>query len=234
MKKILSFIAAIFLLHQMMYSQVADSNYLSDIKKDLQKQWPANRTINIVFHGHSVPTGYFRTPDVRTLEAYPYLTLKRLKEKYPYAVINVITTSIGGENALQGAKRFDNDVLNHKPDVLFIDYALNDRWIGIDSSRKAWEEMIQKALSKNIKVILLTPTPDTSAKMLDDKDALTQHAILIRKLADKYHVGLADSYKSFQDLLRKGIHIEDFMSQINHPNLKGHEIVEQEIIKWFE
>ncbi|MDI6617302.1 MAG: hypothetical protein QME45_01335 [Clostridiales bacterium] len=33
--------------------------YLSSIIKELNKQWPENRTINIVFHGHSVPSGAF-------------------------------------------------------------------------------------------------------------------------------------------------------------------------------
>ena len=37
------------------------STYLSDLKKELQIEWPKNRTINIVFHGHSVPAGYFKT-----------------------------------------------------------------------------------------------------------------------------------------------------------------------------
>ena len=37
------------------------------------KAWPKNRTINLVFHGHSVPTGYQKTPEVRTFESYPQL-----------------------------------------------------------------------------------------------------------------------------------------------------------------
>src|SRR5690606_25796608 len=118
------------------------------------------RTINLVFHGHSVPSGYFRTPEVRTLDSYPYLVLKELKSLYPNAVINVILTSIGGENSVQGAKRFRQDVLTHRPDVLFIDYALNDRGPGPEKAKAAWEEMIGAALEQHIKVILLTPSPD--------------------------------------------------------------------------
>ena len=52
------------------YSQIADSRtYLSEVKKELSKEWPGNRTVNIVFHGHSVPSGYAKTPLVNTLEA---------------------------------------------------------------------------------------------------------------------------------------------------------------------
>src|SRR5690606_13684725 len=73
------------------------TDYLSDIKKELGKEWPANRTINLVFHGHSVPAGYFKTPLVNTFDSYPFQVLAQLKEKNPFAVINVINTSIGGE-----------------------------------------------------------------------------------------------------------------------------------------
>ena len=38
---------------------VENEAYLTNITFELQKKWPANRTINIVCHGHSVPAGYF-------------------------------------------------------------------------------------------------------------------------------------------------------------------------------
>ena len=133
-------------------SYIADpSAYLSDLKKEMQIEWPENRTINLVFHGHSVPSGYFKTPVVNSLGAYPSQVLKKIKTFYPYAVVNVINTGIGGENSISGAKRFDNEVLTHQPDVLFIDYALNDRGAGLEKSYKAWDEMINKAKKKKNK-----------------------------------------------------------------------------------
>jgi len=94
-------------------------NYLSEIKVELNKKWPKNRTINLVFHGHSVPAGYYKTPIVKPFGAYPLMLLKELKELYPYAVISIVNTSIGGESAMSSSKRFYSDVLVHKPDVLF-------------------------------------------------------------------------------------------------------------------
>ncbi|HCC70574.1 MAG TPA: lipase, partial [Bacteroidales bacterium] len=113
------------------------NDYLNNIKDEMDKKWPENRTINLVFHGHSVPAGYYETPIVNTLESYPFLVLKKLKNIYPNAVINVITTAIGGENSVQGAKRFTEEVLTHNPDLIFIDYALNDIFIGMDKSYTA-------------------------------------------------------------------------------------------------
>lgn len=211
----------------------AKDNYLDSIKQELVKQWPKNRTINLVFHGHSVPSGYFKTPDVRPLQSYPHLLLKELKQVYPYAVINTILTCIGGENAQQGAKRFKRDVLNHKPDVLFIDYALNDRRIGLEASRKSWEYMIKAALKKNIKVILLTATPDQKVDLTDPQSDLQLLCNQIMDMSTEFKVGLVDSYALFQKIHSDGYKLADYMSQVNHPNEKGHQLVVDGIMKYF-
>jgi len=209
-------------------------DYLQNCKIELTKEWPKNRTINLVFHGHSVPTGYFKTPVVNTFGSYPFQLLKHLKELYPYAVINVITTSIGGENSVSGEKRFESDVLIHKPDVLFIDYALNDRMIGLEKSENAWRKMIEKAKKKNIKVILLTPSPDQSVNILDSTSDLEKHSLQIKMLAKKYGVGLVDSYESFKQKVISGDNLSNYMSQVNHPNEKGNLLIANDIMKFFK
>ena len=215
-------------------SKKADtSTYLIGIKKELIAVWPKNRTINLVFHGHSVVAGYQDKHEVHTFESYPYLLLKELKEKYPYAVINVIVTAIGGENSLQGQKRFEKDVLIYKPDVLFIDYALNDVYIGLAGAYKAWNKMIKEALANHIKVILVTPSPDQRQDITDPNNVLVLHAAQIRKLASKYHVGLADPFAQFQKIKRAGGNIKDYMSHVNHPNKAGNKIIAGELMKWF-
>jgi lysophospholipase L1-like esterase len=215
-------------------SQTAErESYLDVTKSELLKEWPLNRTVNLVFHGHSVPAGYFRTPDVRTMQAYPHLTLAAVKEAYPFAVVNVIVTAVGGETAEQGAERFRRDVLVHRPDVLFIDYALNDRSTGLERARTAWEKMIEAAIDDSVKVILLTATPDISVDILDDQSSLARHSQQIRELAEKYHTGLVDCYAAFREKRKNGEDIVDYMSQSNHPNVKGHEVVRDMIVRWF-
>ena len=207
-------------------------NYLDSLRADLNASWPHNRTVNLVFHGHSVPSGYFATPQVRTLDAYPHRVLEIIKKQYPYAVVNSIVTGIGGENSEQGEKRFDRDVLVHRPDVLFIDYALNDRAIGLDRSERAWRKMIERALRREIPVVLCTPTPDLTSNLLDSLTPLAQHARQIRKLAEEYHVGLADNYAAFVALAREGRNIRRMMAQSNHPNEHGHAVAAMEIVRW--
>ena len=212
---------------------VSYTTYLNDIKTELQKEWPDNKTINLVFHGHSVPAGFFKTPEVNTLGAYPMLVLKKIKAKYPFAVINVIVTGIGGEDSSQGRDRFDEDVLIHRPDVLFIDYGLNDRRLGLEASYEAWDNMIKKAKNKHIKVILLTPSPDLRVDYSNPNNELKQHANQIIRLAVENQIGVVDSFKSFEFLYKKEKKIKKYMSQVNHPNEKGHDLIAEEIVRWF-
>ncbi|ANH83899.1 lipase [Niabella ginsenosidivorans] len=234
-KRIARLLLLFFALHMAAagIAQADPQTYLDDIKTELKKKWPANRTINLVFHGHSVPSGYFQTPAVHTLEAYPHQVLQQLKEQYPDAVINVITTSIGGENSVQGQKRFKKEVLPHRPDVLFIDYALNDRAIGPEASRIAMEKMIRRALKKKIKIILLTPSPDLTVDILKPGNILDQFRRQLIQLAAKYKIGLADSYDAFYEQARSGKQLRDYMAQSNHPNGKGHRLIAERIMKWF-
>lgn len=212
---------------------VPNPDYLSELKSELSKEWPNNRTINLVYHGHSVPAGYFKTPVVNTFDSYPFQVLKQLKEHYPNAVVNAIITSKGGENSQSGRNRFEKEVLNHNPDVIFIDYGLNDRGIGLEESKKAWKEMIEMAMERGIKVILVTPSPDLRSDLQNPEDALQKHAEQIVELASTYSVGLADVYTLFRQLDRECACIEDYMSQVNHPNKTGHAVIAQEILKYF-
>jgi lysophospholipase L1-like esterase len=207
--------------------------YLIEIIRAFLQPWPGNRTVNIVCHGHSVPAGYFTTPVVDSLHAYPQLLFVGLKERFVHAMLNVIVTAIGGENSESGAARFERDVLTLRPDVVTIDYGLNDRRLGLERARAAWQAMISQARAAGARVILLTPTPDTNARLDDPNDPLRRHAEQIRNLAHENGVALVDSLKRFEERTHSGVPLESLMSQSNHPNGPGHEIVAAELLQWF-
>lgn len=213
---------------------MTDIHYLDEVLCDLSKKWPENRTINIVCHGHSVPAGYFATPFVDTLHAYPHLLLKLIKERFPFACVNVIVTAIGGEDSVSGEKRFEKEVLSHDPDIITIDYALNDRRTGLEKAKKAWESMIEMALQRKKKVILLTPTWDNSYYEQNESwELLKAHANQVRMLSEKYKVGLADSFAAWEKRIEEPSDLSQYLSHVNHPTKKGHEIVANEIGRYF-
>ena len=149
--------------------------------------------------------------------------------------MNVIVTAIGGEESDKGAARFDTEVLNHNPRVLTIDYGLNDRRIGLRKAKASWRSMIEKSLERDIKLILLTPTHDNSglAGPESDWESLAQHTEQIRRLAAEYEVGLVDSFALFENYVSSGGDLSDLLSWPNHPNRKGHQLVSDELLRWF-
>jgi lysophospholipase L1-like esterase len=220
-----------------MEGQIADrDSYLWSVINLMMEPWPENRLVNIACHGHSVPAGYMCTPVVDTLNAYPHLLLAGLKERFAYAVINVIVTALGGENSESGAARFESDVLSHRPDVITIDYSLNDRGIGLKRAETAWRSMIEAALSRQVKVILLTPTHDVLSERTGNPEwaiELPRHAGQVRRLAGEYGIGLADSHAAFNHYITTGGDVIDLLSHVNHPNRLGHQLVARALLRWF-
>ncbi len=197
---------------------------LGPLRVAMDQTWPQNRAIQLVFHGHSVPAGYHKTPEVRTFESYPHLLHVKLKQRHPHAVINVLVTAIGGEDSIAGAARFERDVLPHKPDLVFLDYALNDRRQPIDKVEAAWRSMIGIAKRHGIPVVLVTPTGASDADLANPADPLCQRAGLIRRLAKEEGLLLADVSAAWLAALEKGTPQESLLSQSNHPNKAGHEL----------
>ena len=226
MRKILLALSAAVALASPAFAQA-----LAPLHAELVKKWPGNRTVNIVFHGHSVPAGYHVTPDVRPFESYPHLVHLGLKEAFPHAVLNVIVTAIGGEASPAGAARFAKDVLPHRPDLILIDYALNDRGVPLEETEAAWLSMIRAAKEAGVPVALITPTGDERADMGDPADPLSRRADLIRRIAAAENVILADVAAAWQAELAAGTPQNELLSQVNHPNLRGHRLAADVILR---
>lgn len=75
-------------------------------------------------------------------------TLEWLKKTYPNAKIEQIHAAIGGTGSNLGVFRMDHDVLPFKPDLLFVEFAVNDGgadpariWRGMEGIvRKMWKQ----------------------------------------------------------------------------------------------
>ncbi|MDY0913546.1 SGNH/GDSL hydrolase family protein [Rathayibacter festucae] len=205
---------------------------LARVIAELERTWPENRAVNLVFHGHSVPAGYGVTPLIDRRASYPHVVAGRLAERHPHAVINAIVTAIGGEHSESGAGRM-SEVLGHRPDVVLLDYALNDRSIGLERARRAWESMIDRLLEAGVVPVLVTPSPDLTADPADPDDELVRHAEQIRGLAERDGVLLADPFRVFRGRQERGEPLAGLLAQANHPNGRGHAIIAAEILGLF-
>lgn len=210
--------------------------YLKSEVEVLNRIWPNNQTFNMVCHGHSIPCGYTSNHVVKMLDAYPRLLHEILCGRFPMAVTNVIVSAIGGEASVSGAKRFEEEVLCYKPRIITIDYGRNDMFLPINQVETSWGHMIEKALEENIKVILVSPAPDSGqlyyevSKRQNTDDELT---VMIESLAHKYEVAFADVCGAFKKQFTLGHSVDDFMISVNHLNRNGSLLIANEIIKWF-
>ena len=96
-------------------------------------------------------------------------------------------------------------MLNLKPDVLFIDYSLNDVSQNLEDTRIAWSLMIDKALKQKVKIILVTPSPDQRENILDLNNRLVIHARQVESLSKEFQIGLANVMPFFQQISHKNV-----------------------------
>src|SRR3546814_8427003 len=85
-----------------------------------------------------------------------------------------------------------------------------------------------------IKIILLTPSPDLRVNLTEPGNELEVFSKMIRNLAENYHIGLADAFGQFRKHALAVEDLKDFMSHVNHPNLKGHQLIANEIVHYFK
>ncbi|WP_367870831.1 SGNH/GDSL hydrolase family protein [Luteolibacter sp. Populi] len=201
--------------------------------QELKVQWPKNRTIHLVFHGHSVPAGYHHTPEVKPFDSYPLMAMQKIQKANPHAVINAIVTAIGGEDSVKGAARFEKDVLSLRPDIVFIDYALNDRRLPEAEVEKAWHSMAKAAKAKGVPVVFLTPTGAKDVRYDAPDEPLEIRAAIIRKVAAEEGIPVGDLLAAWKAELKKGTNQDRLLAQGNHPNKKGHEIAARVIAAMF-
>ena len=94
--------------------------------------------------------------------------------------------------------------------------------------------MIKQAKERGVKVILLTPSPDQSVDYSNPNNELKKHTDQIRKIALENQVGLSDTYHAFEFLYPDKEKLSKYMAQVNHPNQLGHELIANELMKWFK
>lgn len=100
----------------------------------------AGKAVNVVFLGGSITVGG------RSPKGYVTFVTEWLKEHYPTAKVNVINSGISGTGSDFGARRYDRDVLAHSPDLVFIEFCVND---GNSDQTAAMERMVHKTWMKN-------------------------------------------------------------------------------------
>jgi lysophospholipase L1-like esterase len=183
--------------------------------------------IRIVCLGDSVTKAV--RPGVESHETFCALLEKQLTTAD--RPVRVINAGIGGHTTADGLKRFQTDVLDHKPHFVVLMFGLNDSWIdsGQSASRLTVEqyranlrEMIATLTAKGAQVILMTPNPALSPTYGPERNAtLKPYVTVVRQLAAEHHLPLIDIYRHFAELTLEAAEINSLFTDDMHPNPAG-------------
>lgn len=132
-----------------------------------------------------------------------------LKKSIDTTKFQLIGAGIGGNKVYDLYLRMEDDVLNKKPDLVFIYVGINDVWhklgakTGTDYDKylKFYQALINKIQATGSKVVLCTPTVIGEKKNnANEVDAdLNKYADGVRSLATKNNLPLCDLRKAFVD-----------------------------------
>lgn len=77
-------------------------------------------------------------------------SLEWFRKQYPSARISEINAAIGGTGSDLGVFRLRHDVLQFKPDLLFVEFAVNDGGAPPDRIHKSMEGIVRQAWRDNL------------------------------------------------------------------------------------
>lgn len=98
--------------------------------------------------GEPVKIGYLGG-SITAAPGWRVQTLKWFQEQYPQAKVEEINAAIGGTGSDLGVFRVERDVLRHRPDLLFVEFAVNDGGASPENIWRAMEGIVRQTWAAN-------------------------------------------------------------------------------------
>lgn len=117
------------------------------------------------------------------------LSLNYFREMYPKSDAEEIYAAIGGTGSQLGAFRLEHDVLRHKPDLLFVEFAVNDGGYPPDEIRRSMEGIVRhtwRELPETDICFVYTLTDKGIEGMLNGR--ISRAASIMEDVADYYNI----------------------------------------------
>ncbi len=146
---------------------------------------------------------------------------KYLNKLYPDQNISIVNSGIGGHKAPDMEKRFQRDVLDHKPDLVTISVGVNDVWhafrdfqrgidhpdgelpagVPVEVYREKIMTMISAAEAARIKVVLLSPTLIYERLDSNENKRMMVYIAEMKSIAKERHCTFVDLNRPFVEIL---------------------------------
>ena len=184
--------------------------------------------VTIVAFGDSITAGY------AVRRGFPSFWKQMLAEKYSDAGINMVNSGISGDTSMDGLARLDWSVLSYEPDLVTINFGINDCVLGLALVEFEMNlvEMIRRIRSgPNSEILLLSSqpleTPPYDRLVLDYYQA-------VQRVAAEMDVGFVDVCGAWMARVQEGTLLSSLiLPGLDHPNEAGYRIIAEELMKLF-
>ncbi len=187
------------------------------------KKLQAGEEVTIAYLGGSITQGSSAGNEL----CYARLTTNWFEEQFPEATINYVNAGIGATGSYIGLHRADRDVLAHDPDLVFVDFSVNDTYDRMSINRSTYEGLMRKLWSSESApaIVCLAMTQEDGTSVQDDHSAI----------AIRYDLPFISYRNAILDVIDKGYIVWDDISDDNiHPNVPGHAVLSKMITNYLQ
>ncbi|MGN1119056.1 MAG: SGNH/GDSL hydrolase family protein [Oscillospiraceae bacterium] len=179
--------------------------------------------ITVAYIGGSITYGMTVAPN-EPEKCWAYLTYKWLCEQFPEAKINYVNAGISGTPSILGNVRLERDVLAYDPDIVFVEFAVNDG--NANEYKYSYESLVRTLLTqeKDIAVALFFT-------IIKSGHTCQPH---MSQIGANYNLPMISEPDSIWVEMQEGrMTWEDYSDDESHPNEYGHSLVADLIENYF-
>lgn len=207
-------------------TMIANSRYnvgnqvrLANVIKKLQ----AGEEVTVAYLGGSITQGSSAGDD----KCYARLTTNWLEEQFPDATINYVRAGIGATGSYIGVHRADRDVLAYDPDLVFIDFSVNDTTERTATNKESYESLLRKLWKSESAPAIVT----IAMTQQDGTSFQEYHGEIVKK----YDIPMISYKNAILDVIDKGyIQWTDISDDNIHPNIPGHQVLTDLITNYLQ
>lgn len=196
---------------------VGDMTRMSDVFQKARN----GEDITVAYIGGSITEGY----NAGTTEFYAKTCTDLLQGYFPDITVTGVNAGISGTPSLLGNLRLERDVLSADPDIVFVEFAVND---GQEADYKnAYESLVRTLLTqeKDIAVVLLFT-------VLDSGYTCQEH---MSKIGANYDLPMISVHDSVYEEIEAGrMTWQDYSNDQSHPNAYGHKCITDFVDNYYQ
>lgn len=156
-----------------------------------------------------------------------------LKVKYPKSIFKIISQGIPGDTAEGGLYRLKDHVLNSDPDLVFIQFALNDAFSGYSLEDFHHNILgIINGIRNNSSAEILLMTSVALDKR--EKRIAKRYYDILKNIAEKEAIPIVLVHEYWEKRISEGIEFSTLVQQdCVHPTVEGYRLMAEAIVQVF-